>query len=108
MAIVSCSTKRATISSGKRGAAVANLTGLKCTPLDPVDAELATRAGLSTPLEVWQTFIQGGNDIVAGDILTVASSDYPIRAVWDYSAWDGLDTEDAVWDWLILEEVKSS
>ena len=108
MATVDCSTKRADIVAGKRGAATEELTGLKCTPLDPVDAELSARAGLSTPIEVWQTFIEDDNDIQNGDILVVGNDEYTIRAVWDYSAWDGLDNEDAVWDWLILEEVKSS
>ena len=108
LATVSCSTKRASISAGKRGAPTANLTGLLCTPLDPVDAEIAARAGLATPVEVWQTFIEGDNDIKNGDLLTVASTDYPIRAAWDYTAWNGLDTEETMWKWLILEEIKSS
>jgi len=108
LAIIPCATKRADIVAGKRGGRTAELSGLFCTPLDPVDSELATRAGLSTPLEVWQTFIEGDNDIVPGDALTVASVDYDIRAVWDYSSWNGLPQDEPLWKWIILEEVKSS
>lgn len=108
LATVPCSTKRADITAGKRGDPIAELSGLCCTPLDPVDGEIAARAGLETPVEVWQTFISGNHDIVSGDFLTVSNVDYPIRAVWDYQAWDGLSDEDETWKWLILEEIKSS
>lgn len=108
LATISCSTKRGSITSGKQGAAVANLTGLLCTPLDPVNAEIAERAGLATPIEVYQTFIEGDLDIKNGDLLTVASVDYPIRASWDYTVWNGLSTEETIWKWLVLEEIKSS
>lgn len=108
LAAIPCATKRANIVAGKRGVPTANLTGLFCTPLDPVDSELASRAGLSTPLEVWQTFIEGDNDIAGGDELTVAGADYDIRAVWDYSGWGGLPQDEPLWKWVILEEVKSS
>lgn len=55
---VDATTKRSpAVSSGKRGAPVANLTGLKCTPLDPVDAETRRRLGLETPHELKQTFL---------------------------------------------------
>lgn len=111
LATIACSTKRASISGGKRGTAVTNLAGLYCTPLDPVDADLASRAGLNTPLEVLQTFIQGTTDtaldIANGDLLTVAGVDYPIRASWDYSNWGGIDSDSSYWKWLILEEIKS-
>jgi hypothetical protein len=111
LATIACSTKRASISGGKRGTPAANLTGLYCTPLDPVDADLASRAGLNTPLEVLQTFIQGATDtaldIKNGDFLTVNSIDYPIRAAWDYSNWNGIESDSSHWKWLILEEIKS-
>jgi hypothetical protein len=107
LSIVACSTKRASIAAGKRAAPSANLLGLFCTPLDPVDSELASRAGLSTPLEVWQTFIEGTPDIIAGDVLTVEGTDYPIRAVWDYSNWNGNRLDDASFKHLILEELKT-
>jgi hypothetical protein len=62
---VSASTKRPPeISDGKRGAAAENLTGLSCTPLDPVTPELAHTAGLQSPHELLQTFLGDGTDYV--------------------------------------------
>lgn len=59
---VTASTKRApAISSGKRGTPAVNLTGLACTPLDPVDAEIRQRLGTDTPHELLQTFVDGGD-----------------------------------------------
>lgn len=52
-----CSTKRATISGTKRSAPTAYLTGLKCSKLDPVTAELASSIGLDTPQELKQCFV---------------------------------------------------
>jgi hypothetical protein len=86
LATVTASTKRAAAPvSGKTSAPVANLTSLKCTPLDPVDAELSKRLGLDTPHELLQTFVDGGLDIREGDTLTVGSVDYPIRACEDWT-----------------------
>ena len=103
-ATVTASTKRSpAISSGKVGAAVANLTSLRCTPLDPVDPELRQRLTLNTPHEILQCYTEGGLDIVEGDILTVSSTDYPIRAVGEwYWPIDGTDTT-----YLILEDLKT-
>jgi hypothetical protein len=62
MARTSCSTKRyPEISGGKRSAAAVNLTGLKCTPLDPVDADTARRNELNTPYQLRTTFIGDGS-----------------------------------------------
>ena len=62
---VSCATKRApSISSGRRGAAASHLTGLTCTPLDPVAPELATTLGLQAPYELRQTFLGDGTDYI--------------------------------------------
>lgn len=97
---VEASTKRApAISSGKRGTPTTNVSSLSCTPLDPVDAELRQRLALSTPHELLQTFT-GETDIREGDILTVDSTDYPIRACeeWD---WRG-----ATFLRLVVEDLK--
>ena len=104
LAVVACSTKRAAWAAGKRSTPAANLTGLKCTPLDPVDADTAERAGLDSPIQVFQVFLDGGLDIVEGDWLTIDGTDYPIRAVWDWTYW-GLD--DTQFKHLILEGLKS-
>lgn len=105
MASVSASTKRApAISGGKRGTPATNLTGLKVTPLDPVDPELKERLNLQTEHELLQTFVEDVDsatiDIKEGDFLTVSSVDYPIRSVaeWTY--------EDGVYYRLILEDLK--
>lgn len=103
MATVTASTKRPpAISSGIRGAATANLSSLACFPLDPLDPELRARLGIDTPHELLQTFVQGGLDIVEGDLLTVSSVDYPIRAVeewyWPHDSANYLR--------LIVEELK--
>ena len=65
-------TKRSpSISGGKRGVPTTNLSGLKCLPLDPVSAGIRTRLELNTPYESLQTMIEGGPDIVEGDVLKV-------------------------------------
>ena len=62
-ASVSCSTKRPpAVSSGKRGAPAANLTGLKCTALDRVQPELTAQVPSATPYDTLQTFISDGTD----------------------------------------------
>lgn len=86
MATVSCTTQRAPAMSGsKRTASAENLTGLKCTPLDPVSPEQQLRLALDTPHVLLQTFIHGDNDIVSGDELIVSTVVYPIRAVSDWT-----------------------
>jgi hypothetical protein len=45
-------------------AATTYLTGLKCTPLDPVDADLALSAGLDTPHETLQCFVADGSGFI--------------------------------------------
>jgi hypothetical protein len=101
---VTASTKRPpVISSGKRGAAATNISSLRCTPLDPVDPEIRQRLILNTPNELLQTYTEGGLDIVEGDILTVSSVDYPIRAVGEwYWPVDGTNT-----CYLVLEDLKT-
>lgn len=65
MCTVSASTKRAPgIVSGRRGPAVVNLTGLTCTPLDPVDGETRQRLALDTPHSLVQTFAGDGTSYV--------------------------------------------
>ena len=103
-ATVTASTKRTpAIASGLFGTAAASIASLKCTPLDPLTPEVAMRAGLDTPHELLQTFTEGGLDIVEGDILTVSSKDYPVKAVGDwYWPMDG-----ANYQFIILEQLKN-
>lgn len=68
MASVSASTKRAQMAGAgvnrKKGAPSTLLTGLRCTPLDPVDPELRKRLALETPHELLQTFLSDGSGFV--------------------------------------------
>jgi hypothetical protein len=86
IASLSVSTKRAVVTGQKRAAATTYLTGLKATPLDPVDPEVRATLDLQTPHEVLQTTINGAPDIREGDILVVGSIEYPIRSVAEHTA----------------------
>jgi len=90
---------------GKRGAKVAvdGLTDLRCTPLTPTDPEIRARLGLErSPHEILQISIHGNYDIREGDDLTIDGKDYPIRAIADYTWYDGVETKR-----LIVEDLKS-
>lgn len=98
---VTASTKRApAVASGKRGTPTTQVASLRCTPLDPVDAELRQRLALSTPHELLQTFTAETN-IVEGDILTVGGTDYPIRACGEWTWRPG-----QVFRHLVVEDLK--
>lgn len=66
MATVDCSTKRNPVidANGNRGDPVANLTVLKCTPLDPGSAEISQREGTNAPRETFQVMVSDGTDFV--------------------------------------------
>lgn len=72
--------------AGKRGVPETHLTGVKCTPLYPVDPELRERLALESPHTLWQIFVADGTDIVAGDVLVYGGKDYPVKAVapWEW------------------------
>jgi len=56
------STKRSpAMVNGKRGTPAAHLSGLRCSPLDPVAPDLAQRMGLNTPHELLETTVDGGD-----------------------------------------------
>lgn len=82
------STKRSPIiTGGKRGVPVTYLTGVLCTPFDPVDPEVRLREQIDTAHELLQTFVLGDADIVEGDtIVTSSGTEYPVKAVgqWDW------------------------
>jgi hypothetical protein len=65
MAVESASTKRPpALFSGIRSEAVTHLTGLRCTPLDPVSADIQKRVALETPMELLQTFVTDSSGFV--------------------------------------------
>src|SRR3954452_18572524 len=92
LATVNASTKRSpAISGGKRGAPATNISSLQCTPLDPVDPEVRQRLMLDSPNVILETFVENADgtiDIVVGDILVVSTTEYPIKAVEDWT-WRG-------------------
>ena len=100
VATVTASTKRAVMTSGIQAEPTENLTSLKCTPLDPVDAELRHSLELETPHELLQTFVDGALDILEGDVLVVGSNEYPIRSCAGWT-WDGSE-----YLHLVLEDLK--
>lgn len=104
LADIYCTTKRApAIAGGKRGAAVDYLDRVLCTPIDPADAEIAARVGLSTPYEVYQTFTKE-LDIVEGDTLVNDTRLFHVRAVFDYDNWMGGDD----FRQIVLEQLKAT
>lgn len=74
---------------GKRGTPTTFLTGIKCTPLDPVDPEIRFRLGVETPHEILQTFVFSNVGVAEGDILVDASGvEYPVKSVGEWE-WKG-------------------
>lgn len=103
MATVTASTKRSSgVSSGLEGAYAEEIASLKCLPLDPVTPELMLGIEGLAFHEVLQTTVEGGLDIVEGDILIVDYYKYPIRSVADWN-WKGTDFLT-----LILEDARAS
>ena len=53
--------------------------------------------------KLWQTFVQGGLDILEGDLLCVGSTEYPVRYVeeWEWSP----DSADRLL--IVVEELKT-
>ena len=103
MATVTASTQRqGAVVNGLAGDLAEEIASLKCLPLDPVTPEVAQMAGIGAFAELLQTMVEGGLDILEGDVLVVGSDTYKIRAVgqwtWRPTALDTLQ--------LILEEVK--
>jgi hypothetical protein len=88
----------------KRSGTPENIASLVCTPLDPLrDPDLFERFGTQASSELLVTYVQGGLDIIPGDILVVSGTEYPIRAVGDWT-WRPSATD---YQQLIIEEIKS-
>jgi len=94
LASVTASTKRCgTIPvSGLEPTFATEIVTLKCLPLDPIAPEVALGIEGLGWQEILQTAVEGGLDIVEGDLLVVGITEYPIRAVADWT-WppDGTD-----------------
>lgn len=109
LATVTASTKRqGAVADGLTGDMAEKIASLKCLPLDPGDTLRAAMpsvfkaAGIGDFVEILQTLVAGGLDILEGDQFIVGSTTYKIRAVgqwtWRPTATDTLH--------LLLEEVK--
>lgn len=101
MAVVTASTKRSGgITDGLEVGYVESIASLKCFPLDPLVSELTPGIEGLGFRETLQTFTEGSLDIVEGDLLVVATVEYPVRSV---SEWTWKDAE---YKHLLLEEIK--
>ncbi len=86
MATVTASTKRGGARvGGVSGDYAASIASLKCLPLAPVTPEVAQGIEGLSFREISQTFVEGGLDIAEGDKLVVGATEYPIRAVEDWT-----------------------
>lgn len=96
LATQTCSIKRLgpVPATGKRGEATTYLSGLRCTPLDPVDESIREVVTLAKPYQARQLFIEGNLQLVETDVLVYDGVDYVIRAVglWDWPMGDGVRT----------------
>ena len=102
-----------TASTKRRPAADANelfqvpatsIASLACTPIDSMSPEIAISMGLTgAPFTIFQTFVQGGLDIIAGDVLVVGSQEYDIRAIEPY---EWTPDSEAVYMRLVLEKAE--
>lgn len=85
------STKRNNTVDDQAGDPEVYLTGLRCTPLDPIADSVLDEITLQTPYRAVQTYVQGDSlDIKKGDVLVVSNVDYPIRFV---SPWEWRKTK---------------
>ena len=103
LASVAASTKRSGgVADGLETAYAESIASLKCLPLDPVNPEMAQGIEGLSFRELLQTTVEGGLDILEGDLLVVGNTEYAIRAASEWT-WppDGTD-----FITLLLEERK--
>ena len=106
MASTTASTKRRAAADVNDlfSAPAANIASLACLPIDALDPEIAIHANLTgAPFTAFQTFVQSGLDIVAGDVLVVGSQEYDIRSIEPY---EWTPDSAAVYMRLVLEKAE--
>ena len=82
---LTASTKRSPAAAGgKVGAMTTYLTGLAITPLLPISAEVAATLPLESPREGKEVYLATA-DIKEGDRLVVATVEYVVRAVAEWT-----------------------
>ncbi len=102
-ATLTAQTTRASMASGKRGAASVHLTGLSATPLQPVQPEVVLRYGLNTPNTVFVSYVIGHHDIRGGDGFVAGGREYTVRSVAPWFSPNGSTPDHTE---LIVEEVR--
>ena len=103
LATVTANTKRmGAVTAGLSGDLAVSIASLKCLPLDPVTPEVAMMAGIEAFAEVLHTMVEGGLDILEGDVFYVGSDSYKVRAVGEWT-WRPTATATLT---VLLEEVK--
>jgi len=82
-ATTTASTKRSpTLAGGKVGVATENVASLKCYPPVQIgDPALVERYATKAASLIYETFVQDGVDILAGDVLVIDSTDYLVVGV---------------------------
>lgn len=85
--------------AGKQGPPAPHLADVRCTPLDPLDADIRERLGLQTPHTLRQCLTES-SDIQHGDVLVVGGREYPIKAVEAWT-WRG-----GTYRLLVVEELQ--
>ena len=83
MASTTASTKRRPAADGDELFQVpaTSIASLACTPVDAMSPEITINADLGAPFTIFQTFVQGGLDIVAGDVLVEGSQEYDLSLI---------------------------
>lgn len=102
LTVTAATKRRPAIVGGKVGAMVTSVASLQVAPLAPVDADLQQRLALDTPHELLQSLCDGDEDVAEGDVLVVASVEYPIRACEDWGPVRGRSFKR-----LVVEDLKS-
>lgn len=84
------------------GDMAASETDFKCTPLDPLTAEVAQMTGIENFAELLQTYCQDGLDILEGDTFITGGITYKVRAVGEWM-WRPRAANTLA---IVLEEIK--
>lgn len=107
LATESADVLRGQIAGGKRGAPVVVLSGLACTPVQPLSGAdsgaLLQRLKWDTPHQAKETFVAGHHGIRTGDTLRIGERTYTVRDAAEWTPPRGVGT--AITH-LVLESVE--
>lgn len=82
---LTASTKRLAGTGGQTQEPIANLSGVKCTPVLPLSSDTLMRMKLDAPYLLREMYVGASYDIREGDYLIVGDLDYKIKntQLWD-------------------------